>query len=114
MNYLDDFCVIRGSFDQGCSDQGKLISILRHIGFRISLPKLSSPCTVVRFLGINIDSVRLEMSLDGDKLARLLATLTEVAGRRKVTRKVFVRLAVVRAATPSADVFMAVSAVSGA
>ena len=63
INYLNDFCIVSTNFTKGCSDQGTVLAILRWIGFLISFPKLTSPATSARFLGINIDSVKLEMSL---------------------------------------------------
>ena len=85
VNYLDDFCIV-------CRDQEVVIAILHRIGFFVSFGKLASPSTTSLFLGIIIDTIKLEMRLPEDKLIRLVTILEEVKGRRKVTRKELERL----------------------
>ena len=92
INYLDDFCIVSTDFAKGCSDQGTVLAILRRIGFLISFPKLTFPATSARFLGINIDSVKLEMSLPQDKLTKLIVILEHIRGRCKATKRELERL----------------------
>ena len=92
VNYLDDFCIVSATLSEGRLSQEKLVAILRRIGFHISFRKLQSPSTTVRFLGIEIDSVGLELRLPGDKLTRLIHILDQVGVRRKVSRRELERL----------------------
>ena len=87
VNYLDDFCIVSTTLAEGCIFQERLIAILRRIGFHISFKKLQSPATTVRFLGIEIDSVGLEMRLPGDKLSKLIRILEQVGERKRVSRR---------------------------
>ena len=92
VNYLDDFCIISRGYDESCRDQGTVIAILRRFGFYISFGKIASPSTCTRFLGINIDSVALEMSLPVDKLNKLVQALEDTRDRKKLTRRDLERL----------------------
>ena len=71
VNYLDDYCIISPSAAEGCHHQTTVIAILRRIGFFMNFKKLRSPDMTVRFLGMDIDSVALEMRLSEDKLENL-------------------------------------------
>ena len=93
VNYLDDFCVIGGDSGQTRRHQLILISIIRRLGFFISFRKLKSPTKKIRFLGIDIDSDRLELSLPSDKLEKLLILLADFKGKRKARRLELERLA---------------------
>ena len=92
VNYLDDFCIVSGTLSEGRLFQERLIAILRRMGFFISFKKIQSPATTVRFLGIEIDSVSLELRLPGDKLSRLIHILEQVGARRRVSRRELERL----------------------
>ena len=68
VNYLDNFCVVAHDFETGCKAQAMLLLILWRLGFHISFLKVTSPDTRTRLLGIDINTVMLEMSLPEDKL----------------------------------------------
>ena len=86
VNYLDDFCLL-GRDALSCRDaQQMLVLILRRLGFYISFKKLSPAATVTRFLGIEVDSVEMELRLPKDKLAKLLKILESFIRRRKATK----------------------------
>ena len=61
--------------------------VLRRIGFYISFKKVSEVATTVRFLGIDINSITLELTLPRDKLDKTLDILYRLQGRRKATKK---------------------------
>ena len=92
VNYLDDFCIVSGAHGRACEEQRTIIAILRRLGFHISFGKIISPSTCTRFLGINIDTVTLEMSLPEDKLQKLIQVLDTTRGRRKLSRRELERL----------------------
>ena len=87
VNYLDDFCVV-GRGERDCTvAQHTLVAILRRLGFYISFRKLTAPAQVTRFLGIDIDSVRMELRLLGDKLEKLITQLNHFVRRRKASKR---------------------------
>ena len=86
VNYLDDFCVVSRCI-KGCVEaQRGLVGILRRIGFYVSLQKLTPPSRINRFLGIDIDSVVMELRLPVDKLEKLVNQLKLYLKRKKATR----------------------------
>ena len=86
VNYLDDFCVVSRCI-KGCVDaQRGLVGILRRIGFYVSFKKLTPPGRITRFLGIDIDSVVMELRLPVDKLEKLVDQLKLYLRRKKATR----------------------------
>ena len=86
VNYLDDFCVI-GRDVTGCATaQQILLCLLRRLGFYVSFKKLTPPSQITRFLGIDIDSICMELRLPTDKLEKLVTQLRLYIRRRKATR----------------------------
>ena len=66
VNYLDDFIVIGATLDDTTWAQKVVIKILRYLGFYISLGKVTPPSQVCRYLGLDIDSIRMEIRLPKD------------------------------------------------
>ena len=92
VNYLDDFCIINAT-KEGCTrDQLELVAVLRHMGFDISFKKLSSPSQITRFLGIIVDSQKMNLSLPQDKMDKMMENLRIVDRKNKVTKKVLEQL----------------------
>ena len=69
-----------------------LHKVLRDLGFYISYKKVLSPMTTQRYLGIDIDSVAMQLRLPEDKMLRLTDELTFFDGRRKATKRQLQRL----------------------
>ena len=113
INYLDDFCIVGTSRLQTTAKQLKLVSILSRLGFYISHKKLQSPALKMRFLGIYIDMIKLELTLPPDKLEKLRRVLRQFHGCRKVRCKELERLGgllvhcakVIRGVAPSVELF---------
>lgn len=87
VSYLDDYCLVSDSQEQGRADQRLLVRILRHLGFDISFKKLTDPNTTTRFLGIDIDTVDMCLRLPADKLARLESTVSTFIGKISATKQ---------------------------
>ena len=74
-----------GMSECGCARaQHMLVGILLRLGFYISFKKLLPPAQVTRFLGRDIDSVRMELRLATDKLIKLTNSITLYVGVRRV------------------------------
>ena len=86
-NYLDDFLVIGDTYLVCQEAQLALHTLLRSLGFDIAYKKVLSPSQVQRYLGIEIDTVRMKLILPKDKVDRLQEELTFFAGRRQATRR---------------------------
>ncbi len=87
INYLDDFCIVSGDEDTARTQQIRLVRILRRLGFFISFKKLQSPAKKLRFLGIYIDSITLELSLPEDKLMKLREILRGFNNKVKARKR---------------------------
>ena len=80
VNYLDDFIVIGATLEEATWAQKVnipkvVIKILRYLGFYISWGKITPPSQVCRYLGLDIDSIRMEVRLPKDKLEKLINLL---------------------------------------
>ena len=72
IHYLDDFLIFASPF----ADEGRLLldtvlGMLADLRVPVALNKLEGPDTTVTFLGIVIDTARMELRLPLDKLTRL-------------------------------------------
>ena len=92
VNYLDDFAVV-GSTESECRDgQITLINVLRHLGFAVSWDKLIGPAQEVSFLGIVINTVKMNLSLPETKIQNLLSIISELEGKGFASKKQLERL----------------------
>ena len=87
MHYLDDFMFF-GSPGSGEAEFALRLAfdVLAGLGIPVSLPKLEGPSTSVTFLGIVIDSERMELRLPHDKVDRMRALVSSWLGRRSGRR----------------------------
>ena len=83
MHYLDDFMFF-GSLGSGEASSALRLAcrLLADLGIPVSLPKLEGPSTTVTFLGIVIDSERMELRLPQEKVERIRAMVSCWLGRR--------------------------------
>ena len=93
VNYLNNFCVMRGTKEGVLQHQQIVMGVLRQLGFFMSFKKLSTVGMSTRFLGIIIDSRSLELRLLEDILRKMLDSLHQMKGRCKVGRKELERVA---------------------
>ena len=75
VNSLDDFIVIADSYVDCVKAQNVVISLLRFLGFYVSYSKVTNPSTCTVCLGIEIDSVAMELCLPEGKLVKLVNLL---------------------------------------
>lgn len=87
INYLDDYCVTARSRLACIKTQSVLVSILRRLGFYISYKKLVYPEQTMRFLGIDIDSVEMQLRLPADKIEKLKDILKTFLRKKKASKK---------------------------
>ena len=87
VNYLDDFITIGSSYDDCRAAQEAVIGMLRFLGFHVSFNKLICPSTCVTYLGVIIDSVRMELRLPEGKLVKLINLIDSQLSKKRVSKK---------------------------
>ena len=87
VNYLDDFIVIGATLEEATWAQKVVIKILRYLGFYISWGKVTPPSQVCRYLGLDIDSIKMEIRLPKDKLEKLINLLKKYVGKSTISKK---------------------------
>jgi hypothetical protein len=85
--YLDDFAVVGSSYDECYNVWRTLMSLLRELGFKINYNKLVPPTTCLVFLGIQIDTIRCELSLPEDKLSSIRTLVADFQARKRLTKQ---------------------------
>ena len=87
-HYLDNFIVVSPPSSSRCScDLAALKSVCASLGVPLAVNKEEGPTICLTFLGIEIDSVAAELRLPGDKLQRLLSTVSEWGDKKVCLRK---------------------------
>lgn len=86
INYLDDFCLVGRDAHSCMKAQTALLSILGRLGFFVSFKKLTPATTISKFLGIEIDSEKMELRLPRDKLDKLEIQLNKFLKKRKASK----------------------------
>ena len=88
VHVLDDFLFIGAAGTQQCEHAlYSFIKMCSDINIPIKHSKTVNPCTVITFLGIELDSVKMESRLPRDKVEKIKTLLNEFMGLQKVTLK---------------------------
>ena len=85
--YLDDFIVIGQSELECKTSMSTLIDLLQDLGFVVAWKKVVIPSQVVTYLGIELDSVSMQLRLPQCKVVRLKSLIYDFAGKDKCTLK---------------------------
>ena len=91
--YLDDFLVIEKSKQRCLHAMNVLINLLRMLGFAINWSKVIDPCHKIIFLGIELDSNNLCLTLPERKLNETLELLNWFKEKSRASKKQLQRLA---------------------
>ena len=86
LNYSDDFAGVELSLERADLSFNVMSSLLCELGLAESVEKAVSPCHVMTHLGIELDSIQLEMRVDQRKCAELRLELEHWC-RRTVANK---------------------------
>lgn len=87
IHYFDNFLCKGSSYEMCEYAQQCVIATLRYLGFYISWKKLASPSQVTKYLGILIDSVKMELRLPEGKLEKIQLLLSEVKRSDFISKK---------------------------
>ena len=85
--YLDDFLIIAKTKEQCAAALNCLIQLLRKLGFSIHWGKVVDPTTKITFLGIELDSVSMCLSLPPNKLESFKLELEEFLQRKRASKR---------------------------
>lgn len=88
IHYLDDFLLVGRPESEDCAQALHLmLHVCRLLGFPIAENKVEGPTPLITFLGILIDTVKMELRLPSDKLEALLLLLQQWQHKKKVTKR---------------------------
>lgn len=87
-HYVDDFITLgRPGSDECTSNLATCLQICSDLGAPIEVDKCEGPATCLPFLGIEIDTVQLELRLPLDKLQRVRELVIEWRGKKACTKR---------------------------
>ena len=88
IHYLDDFLFCGAAGSGKCAQNlASALTTCRDLGVPVGEHKTRGPSTVLTFLGIEIDTVHMQLRLPSEKLARLQDALLSLSTRRGGTKK---------------------------
>ena len=88
LHYPDDFFLVGPSSSDECrADMHSLLQMFHSLGLPLAPDKLEGPTTCLSFLGLEIDTVAMELRLPTTKLTALQALIQSWLRRRSCTRR---------------------------
>lgn len=90
--YLDDYIILGESFEACQQLQMQVVHLLIELGFYINWGKCSSPAQSCKYLGIEINSQKMQLSLPVEKLEKFHKELLFFKDRKKATKRQIQRL----------------------
>ena len=82
VHYLDDFLFGRPHSSEASENLHLALQVCRQLGIPVATHKTKGPSTVLTFLGILVDSSRMELRLPTDKLHRLQSLVSAWACKK--------------------------------
>ena len=87
LHYLDDFLVVGSPATPECQHSlNSIMAICTQLGVPLAMEKIEGPTTSLTFLGIQIDTEKMQARLPADKLSRLQRELTSWQAKKSCTR----------------------------
>ena len=86
IHYLDDYLCVGAPASGECA-RALRSALLLCVGVPVAADKLSGPSTKPTFLGIEIDTARMELRLPSKKLERLKGVITEWQSRKVYSKR---------------------------
>ena len=87
LHYLDDFIIVSGSYKEADKQKQLLIDTFKLLGIPLETSRLEAPAMCLTFLGIEFDTVNLQICLPPEKLSNLQAELAQAVSRKCITKK---------------------------
>jgi hypothetical protein len=87
-HYLDDYLTAGPPDSPVCANNLEImLATCKTTGFRVNPRKVEGPAAILEFLGIIIDTIRQELRISAERLAEVMAELSQWAGRKKGTKR---------------------------
>ena len=84
--YLEDMLILAGSTQELIFHQDTVIYLLQNLVFVLNLKKsVLESSQKIEFLGMIIDSIKMEVSLPQEKLVKVMSQCEQVAGSKEIT-----------------------------
>ena len=88
MHYLDDFLVVGAPGSEECTQAVKIVlRVFAFLGLPVAEDKLEGPSTVLSFLGLEIDTLAMELRLPAEKLRDLQVLILSWCSRRSASKR---------------------------
>ena len=71
LRYLDDFALVEHNYKWAMDVKGKMCELFQFLGLPLELSKFEGPSASLTFLGIQVDTLQMQLCLPADKLERL-------------------------------------------
>lgn len=89
LHYLDDFLTAGAPQSTQCNQNlGRIIKVCESLGLPLATEKIEGPSTSLVFLGILLDSSKMEIRLPDQKLQNLKTTIAEWLEKKVVPREI--------------------------
>ncbi|KAK3733123.1 hypothetical protein QZH41_003228 [Actinostola sp. cb2023] len=109
VNYLDDFCGV-SSPERASAGFSALRSLLQELGLDEAYEKAVSPTTRLTFIGLEVDTIAMTVSVPEDKLCDLESILNKWQNKRRCTKRqlqsLIGKLSFVATCIPPGRIFM--------
>lgn len=86
-HYLDDFFLAAVDYNQCLLNLHKTINLFHTLGVPLAADKQVGPTSKITYLGIDIDTTSMSLSLPDEKLSDLIVLLTRWKLKKKCTKK---------------------------
>lgn len=87
IHFLDDFLTIDAPSVLAERTMAILLMVFKKLNIPVSPSKTMGPCDSLEFLGITLDTVKMEARLPANKLQRISRTIESFCERRSVTKR---------------------------
>lgn len=85
--YLDDIITLSPNKEKAVADHQTVRDLLSRLGLPVAEEKIQPPARTVEWLGINIDSANMTISIPPHKVQETLRVVNKYRARRSMTRK---------------------------
>ena len=89
IHYLDDFCGCERDKEKATSVLSQTLSAFSQLGVPVAPEKVEGPVTCIKFLGLDVDTVAMQVRIPDDKLKDLKTLIDKVIEKehKKITLK---------------------------
>ena len=81
LHYLDDYFTVGTPHSPVCANNiATMIATCKELGCAVNAKKVTNPATTTNFLGVDIDSVAIEVRVDPACLSKTISLLEDIMG----------------------------------